>query len=86
MRYRDEWRLQTLEIDFDYLTHMIYSTCEQRGLGIREAAREMKVSQSTISNMKAGRYHDLYTRVFMSMVHWLDMDAEDFVKQKGQSL
>ena len=57
---------------------------EKRGnRGLREIAKEMKVSHTTLSRIESGKQPDLET--FSKICHWLDISPADVLDFKGSA-
>ena len=53
---------------------------EAKGMSWRELARELKLSPSTMSRLQNKKSPDI--NAFMTMVRWLNMEAESFLTDK----
>lgn len=53
---------------------------EAKGMSWRELARELKLSPSTMSRLQNKKSPDV--NAFMTMVRWLNMEAESFLTDK----
>ena len=56
----------------------------QKGMSWRELARELGLSPSTMSRLQNKKSPDV--NAFMTMVRWLNMDAESFLTDKDEDV
>ena len=65
------------------LAELVYrKRVEQRGRGVRQAAKEAGLSPSTISRMECGKVPDVET--FRKLCLWLDVSADELLGLKKE--